>query len=205
MEDCRTPTFTTPREFKFNITPTAINPNVIACPDVRNIMASRRSFTPVNTNFRSPGLSPIYKLPGALASPVTAHHSSSFMEFKKPILLPKSMATYTASPNCSEQVFLSPCPSFGNSFSSPSCENKDICKSPQLDESKSNSVLNQTLNIKILLKTLGLEHYCENFERAGIDYQTIADFKSCDLKSLGIKSDEDRNCIMQMFQNTFST
>lgn len=199
MEDCCTPTFTTPREFLFNVTPM----DVRTYQDVHNIMAGRRSFTPLQPNFRSPGLSPIYKLPGSVSSPVTAHHSSSFMEFKKPTYIPKPVITYAASPKYSENssIFLSP--ALPGSFSSPS-----MCSpvqgngfSPQMEESKSSSVLNCTINIQLLLKTLGLERYCENFERAGIDCHNLMNMKSYDLKKIGIQSDEDRNCIMEMFEN----
>lgn len=207
MEDCRTPTFTAPREFKFNVTPTPMNSTVHTYQDIHNIMASRRSFTPVHTNCRSPGLSPIYKLPGSTASPLTSHHSSSFMEFKKPSLLTKPVVTYTASPKYSDKtVFLSPCPpSFASNFStSPSNGAADVSGiSPKLEDSRNNSVLNHTLSIQLLLKSLGLERYCENFEKAGIDCRTLMDIKSFDLKSIGIKSKEDRHCIREMFQNIF--
>ncbi|XP_065359298.1 protein matrimony [Calliphora vicina] len=208
MEDCRTPTFDTVREFKFNVTPTAMTPTAHTYQEVHNIMASKRCFTPVHTNFRSPCLSPIYKLPGSLSSPLTEHHSSSFMEFKKPSLLAKPVVTYTASPKYGDKkTFLSPCPAFGSNFShSPSYCNADVSSlSSPLEDSKNSSVLNHTLTLKILLKTLGLECYCENFERAGIDCQNLMDIKTSDLQGIGIKSVEDRDCIMEMFQNVFST
>ncbi|KAM7358839.1 matrimony [Cochliomyia hominivorax] len=208
MEDCRTPTLTAQREFKFNVTPTPLNSTVHTYQDVHNIMAGRRSFTPVHTNFRSPGLSPIYKLPGSIASPITSHHSSSFIEFKKPTLLSKTVVTYTASPKYNDKTtFLSPCPPMGNNYSiSPSNSSADTTGiSPKLEDSRNTSVLNHTLSIQLLLKTLGLERYCENFEKAGIDCQTLMDIKSFDLKSIGIKSKEDRHCIREMFENVFST
>ncbi|XP_037818580.1 protein matrimony [Lucilia sericata] len=202
MEDCRTPTFTTPREFKFNVTPTAKNSTVHSYHDIHNIMANRRSFTPVHNNYRSPGLSPIYPVD------TLTHHSSSFMQFKKPTLLAKPVVTYTASPKYGDKTnFLSPCPAFGSNFStSPSYGTSDnSSKSPQSEDSKNISILDHTLSIKILLKTLGLERYCENFEKAGIDCKYLMDIKSCDLINIGITSREDRNCIMEMFQNIFST
>lgn len=215
MEDCRTPTFTnTSNRFKFNLTPTPINvSSAHSYQDVHNIMASRRSFTPVQTNFRSPGLSPIDKLPGSLSSPVTAHHSASFMEFKKPSLLAKSVVTYTPSPKYGESAvskFLSPCPlALGSNYSSsPSFANSTADfngSSPQLSDSRNTSVLNHALSIKLLLKTMGLERYCENFENAGLDYNNLMNIKTGDLISIGIKSDEDRNCIMEMFENVYST
>lgn len=212
MEDCRTPTFDTPVEFKFNLTPTNMNAHY---PDLRNVMTGRRSFTPIPNQFRSPGLSPIYQLAGSVMSPVTAHHSSSFMEFKKPTFMAKPVVTYTPSPKYggnttrTSSTFLSPCPPpvYGSNFSSsPLYDNADLSgSSPQLSNSSNSSVLNHTMTIGLLLKSLGLERYCKNFEKAGIDCNNIMNIKKCDLKKIGIKSVDDRNCIMEMFENVCST
>lgn len=202
MEDCCTPTFTTPREFLFNVTP--LNATVRPYQDAPNIMAKRRSFTPLQTNFRSPGLSPIYKLPGS-TSPMDAHHSSSFMEFKKPTYRPKSVLTCTASPKFSENGSLFLSPALAKSFSSSSiCSPAEgNCISPQMETNLSNSVLNHNFSIPLLLKTLGLERYNENFERAGIDCYNLMNIKSYDLQRIGIQSVEDRNSILEMCQNVF--
>ncbi|XP_073843756.1 matrimony [Musca autumnalis] len=227
MEDCRTPTLAAPREFIFNVTPTMINNSASYYQDVHNIMANMRTYTPIHTEVRSPGISPIFKLANSLSSPVTTHHSSSFKQFKKPSLIPKPVvASYTPSPKFSDKTanhFLSPCPSFmgasnfttTSSSSSPSgsyhsLNNSSISgggdsSSPHIMANESNaSILNHTLTINLLLKTLGLERYCEKFENAGIDCNNLMNIKTTDLKGIGIKSD-DCERIMEMFDHFYAS
>ncbi|XP_075164472.1 matrimony [Haematobia irritans] len=219
MEDCRTPTLTAGREFIFNVTPTMMNNNATSCfQDVHARMSTMRSYTPIHSEVHSPAISPIFKLANSLASPVTTHHSSSFNEFKKPSLLSKPVVNYTPSPTSftrNSSRFLSPCPSFMGAcnFSaslSPSptslrvadCSSEVI--SPHSCNESNSSILNHEMTIRLLLKTLGLERYCEHFENAGIDCNNLMNVKTTDLKGIGIQSD-DCERIMEIFNNFFTS
>lgn len=217
MEECCTPTLAAPREFIFNVTPTMINNTTTSYyQDVHNIMANMRTYTPIHTEVRSPGISPIFKLANSLSSPVTTHHSSSFKEFKKPSLMPKPVVTsYTPSPKFGDgnaNRYLSPCPSFvgASNFSksslspSPSLNSLNSSNGDSMGNESNASILNHTLTINLLLKTLGLERYCEKFEKAGIDCNNLMNIKTTDLKGIGIKSDDCKR-IMEMFDNFYSS
>lgn len=211
MDDCRTPTLTAPGEFIFNVTPTLINNAATSYyQEVHSIMANMRSYTPIHTDVRSPAMSPIYKVAGSISSPVTSHHSSSFGQFKKPSLLARPVVTYCASPKYSDRnQYLSPCPAFGGSNSSfilspiPSIKGECSGVSSQAggDQGVNASMLNRTLTIPLLLRALGLECYCECFERAGIDCSNLRSIKLSDLKGIGIQSDNDCERIMEMFES----
>lgn len=220
MEDCRTPTLAAPREFIFNVTPTMINNSTASYyQDVHKIMANMRSYTPIRTEVRSPGISPIFKLANSLSSPVNTHHSSSFKEFKKPSLLSttKPVVTYTPSPKFGEHSnrYLSPCPSFVGAcnFSaslspSPSlkladCSTSSDIISPQTINESNASMLDHKLTIRLHLKNLGLERYCEQFESAGIDCDNLTNITTSDLKGIGIQSD-DCERIMEIFESFYS-
>ncbi|XP_013112946.1 uncharacterized protein LOC106091079 [Stomoxys calcitrans] len=220
MEDCRTPTLAAPREFIFNVTPTMINNNATSCfQEVQARMTNLRSYTPIHSDVHSPAISPIFKLATSLSSPVTTHHSSSLQEFKKPTLISKPVVSYTPTPSfveSSKRRYLSPCPSFvgacnfsasrtpsPTSISVSEYSNSGDVISPHSCNESTSSILNHTITIGLLLKTLGLEQYCEHFENAGIDCNDLMNIKMTDLKGIGIQSD-DCERIMEMFENFYN-
>lgn len=197
MEDCLTPTLITQPQFLFNVTPTAIQ----CSKEVHKLMASRRSFTPIPKNFLSPGLSPIYKVGSTDSSPVTTHHSSSFQEFKKPSTLAPASIEKLFTPSSSLNM-LSPhlaSVAFGKDLAiaspaSTSYSDYSNEASPQYSDRNiivNTSILNHALTIQSILKSLGLENYCDVFENAGLNFNNMKNFNCSDLKNIGINSEED--------------
>ncbi|XP_037931363.1 protein matrimony [Teleopsis dalmanni] len=180
MEDCCTPTCVQPMEFKFNC-PAA------KCSDLDQLQSSRhltvkniqqRCFTPNLDGFKSPGMSPI---DDAIIQSVENPNTPMLHTSLNPLDHLKSVKfSYNAS-------------SSFHKYDDP--DNNSI---PQIviSDTNLNNVLNNTLNVALLLKSVGLEEYSDKFESCGITLEQFLNIQKKELDAIGLNSDEHCNIIM---------
>lgn len=74
---------------------------------------------------------------------------------------------------------------------------KMILRKRHKSDEKNHSILNETISINSILKSLKLEKYLEIFEKNEIDLVKFLSFGASDLRKLGVKDVSDRHKILQ--------
>ncbi|XP_034480560.1 protein matrimony-like [Drosophila innubila] len=199
MTESHTPT--NRRKLCFNRTPNVKSEIVFNTLNVNSINV--RCFTPILGEFRSPNLSPIMNM-RSLKSPVSP------MSFRKPL---KKMQQQQEQ----QQVAPPLIKVSGEKKTPPMEEDNDNSLNNFLDDSSNDNietsltvetrrrckqannhsyVINHASNVKEVLLMIGLDRYLDTFEKSHIELIDLVSMKRADLKKIGLRRNEDCDCIL---------